>query len=169
MTLQIVCNSTPLIALSKINRFYILQNLFETITIPKAVYSEVIAAGQGRAGEPELRNAGWIKTSQVGNRDLVDFLKITLDAGEAEAITLAKENCANLLIIDDGAGRRMAKSTGIPITGTVGLLMRYYRDDTDEFQNAFHELLGHGFRLNNKVMAAIIKQHKAGMKKPSGL
>jgi predicted nucleic acid-binding protein len=50
-----------------------------------------------------------------------------LDAGEAEAIALALEQEANLLIIDESAGRAMARPLGIELTGTLGVLLKEFR------------------------------------------
>jgi len=112
----VVSDSTPLIALARINRFDLLQELFGELTIPSAVYTEVVTASKGRAGSEELKNASWIHCCQVNNRALVTFLKISLDDGEAEA--LAHEMGADLLLMDDGDGRHIAESVGL--TGTVG-------------------------------------------------
>jgi len=65
-------DSTPLIALARINRFGLLGEL----TIPSAVYAEVVTASKGRVGSEELKNADWIHCCQVSNRDLVTFLKL---------------------------------------------------------------------------------------------
>ncbi len=45
-----------------------------------------------------------------------------LDPGEQSAITLAQTLPADLLIIDERLGRRVASDRGIPITGTLGIL-----------------------------------------------
>jgi len=93
VTLRVVSNSTPLIALARIRRFQLLRELFGEINIPLAVYDEVVNAGKGRAGVIEVESADWIHYHQVSNSDLVAFLRISLDAGEAEAIALASVSC----------------------------------------------------------------------------
>jgi len=50
LKLRVVSNSTPLIALSRIRRLHLLRELFNEVTIPAAVYEEVVSAGKGRAG-----------------------------------------------------------------------------------------------------------------------
>ncbi len=157
MTLRVVSNSTPLIALAKISRFELLKDLFHEINIPKAVYDEVVTSGEGRSGCVELKNADWIQCHQVHNHDLVAFLKISLDAGESEAIALAREISADLLLIDDGDGRRVAESVDIAITGTIGLLLRYYRGTPKEFKDALDDLQAQGFRLSKKEYARVLK------------
>jgi len=158
MTIKVVSNSTPLIALSRIGRFNLLKELFHEIVVPDAVFSEVVTSGKGRAGSKELESAKWINCQQVNNRDLITFLKISLDDGEAEAIALAKEISADLLLMDDGDGRSIAGSVGISFTGTVGILLRYYRGNYADFKEALDELLAHGFRLSKVEYKKILEQ-----------
>jgi predicted nucleic acid-binding protein len=159
-SLNVVSDSTPLIALARINRFFLLQELFGEINIPPAVYYEVVIASKGRAGGKELKSANWIHSCEVINHDLVTFLKISLDDGEAEAIALAQETSADLLLMDDGEGRRIAESVGIKFTGTVGLLLRYYQGSYQDTKEALDELLAQGFRLSQKVYLKILEQIK---------
>jgi uncharacterized protein len=158
MLAKVVSNSTPLIALARIGRFGILQELFGELMIPTAVYTEIATHGKKRAGSDELQNAHWIQCYPVSNRALVTFLKISLDDGEAEAIALAQEMEADLILMDDQAGRYVAESVGIKLTGTVGLLSRYYRGQPLKFKEALDELLANGFRLNRTVYENILKQ-----------
>lgn len=158
MKLSVVSNSTPLIALARIRRFHLLQELFTEVNIPSAVYDEVVSAGQGRAGKAEVENAEWIICNQVKNSDLITFLRISLDAGEAEAIALAKEISADLLLLDDNDARNIAKSIGINFTGTIGLMLRYYRGHPADFKEALDELMAHGFRLSKIEYRKILEQ-----------
>jgi uncharacterized protein len=157
VNLRVVSNSTPLIALARISRFQLLQELFGEINIPQAVYDEVVSAGKGRAGVIEVENADWIHYRQVSNTDLVAFLRISLDAGEAEAIALSKEIGADLVLLDDSDGRNTAESVGIAVTGTIGILLRYYQGHPTAFKGALDELLAQGFRLSKKEYVKIIK------------
>jgi predicted nucleic acid-binding protein len=150
VNLKVVSNSTPLIALSKIDRLSIVKEFFGSIIIPTAVFVEVATDNKERAGKAEVSKAKWIHSEKVSNNLAVDILSANLDVGEAEAITLAKEIKADLLLIDDKDGRKAAKSVGVPITGTVGLLLRYYRGRKDDFKLALDELIAKGFRLSKK-------------------
>ena len=158
MKIKVVSNSTPLIALARIGRFYLLQELFAAIHIPSAVYDEVVNAGKGRAGVSEVENASWIIHHQVKNGDLVDFLRISLDAGEAEAIDLTREISANLVLLDDGDARNIAGSVKIDFTGTIGILLRYYQGRPANFKEALDALISQGFRISKAEYLRIIKQ-----------
>ena len=65
-----------------------------------------------------------------------------------------------MLLIDDRDGRKSAKSIGIPFTGTVGILLRYYRGDREEFKLVLDELIAKGFRLSKKEYEKILAQSK---------
>ena len=153
----VVSNSTPLIALASIGRFSTLQELFTQIHIPEAVLSEVAGDKRRRAGSREILTASWINTVHVENIPSVDFLRTLVDQGEAEAIVLSRELNADLLLIDDGGGRKIAESAAITGVGTVGLLLRYYRVDASSFRAALDELLSKGFRLAPKEYRKIVQ------------
>lgn len=150
MNIIVVSNSTPIIALARIGRLHILHDLFTTISIPDAVFTEVSADVKKRSGSSEVLKSHWIQTMVVTRSDIINFLSVSVDAGEAEAIALARETKADLLLIDDKEGRKIAESIGVAITGTVGLLLRYYKGQPDAFKKALDELMEQGFRLKKE-------------------
>ena len=81
----VVCNSTPLIALSRIGNLELLREYFSEVYIPCEVYDEVVTRGEGLSGAKEVKYADWIKVEVVTNEIAVDSLCTTLDVGESEA------------------------------------------------------------------------------------
>jgi len=160
MNLTVVVNSTPIIALARIGRLHILQDMFTTIIIPGAVFHEVTADSKKRPGSREAIKSPWIKTVNITPSDLLDFLSVSVDAGEAEAIVLAREAKADLLIIDDKEGRKIAESVGVSIAGTVGVFLRYYKGQPAAFKKALDELLKQGFRLKKEEYERILSLAK---------
>ncbi len=152
----VVSNSTPLIALSRINKFGLLREYFGEIHIPEEVFDEVVTRGGNLSGAEEAASAEWIKVGNVGNKIAVESLSITLDRGEAEAILLAREKDA-LLIIDDGDGRRTAESLGLKITGTLGILLLAHEDGKLDLKTAIDDLMAAGFRLSEKEYKRILR------------
>ncbi len=56
-----VSNASPLINLARINRFELMHRFYREITIPKAVYEEVVTRGGERDGAKDVREANWIR------------------------------------------------------------------------------------------------------------
>ena len=123
----VVSDSSPLIALADVKQLRLLRDLFTTILIPEAVYKEIVLHGTGRAGAEVVQSASWIEQRSVANAALADVLKLELDEGEAEAIVLALESGANLVLLDERHGRQRATRLGLRVTGVMGVLMEAKR------------------------------------------
>jgi predicted nucleic acid-binding protein len=122
-----VCDSSPFIHLAKIESLELFSRLYRRIFVPLAVWREVVEESDGRPGATEMQRAvaaGWMVKQAVENKALVVALRQTLDGGEAEAIALATELQPEILLLDDKLGRRMAVRLGVPVTGTLGVLLR---------------------------------------------
>ncbi len=118
----VVSNTTPIITLSLVGQLPLLHQLYGTVLIPTAVAHEILAGG-ARAGAAELQQASYIHTTPLQDPRRADLLS-DLDRGEAEAIALALEQNADLLIIDERWGRRHASRLGISLTGSIGILLK---------------------------------------------
>ena len=124
----VVSNASPLINLARIQRFDLLKQFYGRVTIPTAVYEEVVVYGQERDGSRDVRNATWIDRASPADDLAVSALSAQLDRGEASAIILARELNAELLLIDEIRGRRVAEKLGVKVTGTLGILTRAKRE-----------------------------------------
>lgn len=121
----VISDSSVLIGLSSIDQLHLLRELLnDEIFIPSAVWHEVVESGAGRPGAKRIESAGWITVRQAAETDLLCLLKTELDYGEAEAIALAKEIHAELILLDERTARKIAKSLRLNVLGTVGLLIR---------------------------------------------
>jgi len=124
---MIVSNSTPLINFAAIGRLDILESLFTTLTIPPAVEHELLERGAQYPNVTLIRQAAFIVEQDIHNEMLRAALMIDLDPGEAEAITLALEHKADLLLLDEIAGRTVAESYQLAFTGSIGCLVEAKR------------------------------------------
>jgi len=122
-----VSNASPLVNLARIGRLELLRDLFGEMCVPDAVWEEVVVAGEGQPGAQLLAQARWVVRRQVQNRSLVQALRQELDAGEAEAIVLALELKADLLLMDERLGRETAQHLGLKPTGVIGVLIEAKR------------------------------------------
>lgn len=120
--LKVVSNTTPIISLVKLNRLEVLKDLYGQVHIPLAVYRE-IEAGKSKGYYRDLLQVDWILISEVADKQTGKSFP-DLDAGEAEAIVLAVETSADLIILDERLGRFHAKHEGLNVTGTIGILIK---------------------------------------------
>lgn len=119
--MPVVSNAGPLIALSRIERLDLIETLFGEVIVPRAVYGEV-TRNPDLPGTRALEQAVWLSVQEVTDQVAVQRLRFWLDAGESEAIVLAQELGATLLM-DERRGRAIATTLGLQVTGTVGILL----------------------------------------------
>jgi len=120
---KVVSNTSPLINLAWLGQLHLLRELYGAVTIPEAVWHEIVVQGAGQPGAKEVSGVGWIGSCAVENKLLVLALHQELDAGEAEAIALAIEQKAGLLLMDERLGRETARYFGLNYTGVIGVLI----------------------------------------------
>lgn len=157
----VVSNAGPLIALAKIEQFELLRELFGKLCIPQAVYDEVVVIGAGKAGANETRQGvgNWIEVKKVKDLVMVKSLLTKLGKGESEAIALALEAKADLVLLDDYKARATAEFMGLNMTGTIGMLSRAQKKGLiSDLRPLLDELRAKGFRLSDKVYAEILKR-----------
>lgn len=162
--MKIISNSSPLIGLCSIDRLAILQELFESIIIPNAVYEELVFAGDDRPGSKEIKNAAdsWIDVKTLSNRDSIPLLESSLDRGEAEVIALGQELNADLLILDNKEPRNFAKAVDLNIIGTVGIIKLAWKKGI--IANPIFELYklkNKGFYIKQSIIDIIIEEYES--------
>ncbi|MEZ5449205.1 MAG: DUF3368 domain-containing protein [Thiolinea sp.] len=112
--MKVVCNTSPLIFLSKLKELELLSECFGEIHIPQAVKSEI-----GDLALPTSVNVSAI--SEFGKHYVAGALGV-LHTGELEAIRLAEEIRADWVILDDLRARQKALRQGLSVIGTIGVL-----------------------------------------------
>jgi len=120
----IISDTSPIINLAVIGQLNLLPKLYGRVIIPQAVYEEIVIEGAEQAGATEAAQADWIDIKQIPNRLLVTSLEGELDRGEAEAVVLAVELKAALLLIDERKGRIVANRLGVNSIGLLGILIK---------------------------------------------
>jgi predicted nucleic acid-binding protein len=121
----VISDTTPILSLIKIDRLKILEELYKKIIIPKAVYDELIINIDYQDEIDIIKRCTFIQIENVEENLSVVLLQreLKLDRGESEAIVLAKNINADLIIIDERKARRIAKDVGLKVTGTLGILV----------------------------------------------
>ena len=117
----VILNNTPLVSLWLLDQLPLLHQLFGQVIIPAAVQAEFLAI-ENSARQQALTTSNWIQITALSNPQLAQIY-IGLDRGEAEVLALAIEQSARLVIMDERKGRRYAQRLGLPLTGTLGILL----------------------------------------------
>ena len=153
---KVVSNTTPIISLLKIGKLEILKDLYDEIYIPQEVFNE-IEAGKHKKYYLNLLTFEWIKIEQIQDRKSIAYL-LDLDKGEAEAIVLATESEADLILLDESLGRFHAKHAGLRVTGTIGILVKAKKQGLiSELKPLILELKDKGVWLSESLIERILE------------
>ena len=118
----VISNSSPLIALGRVNHLGILESIFGEVVIPDAVYKETVVESNNKKQIKNITNAidaGFIKVIHPTTN--LAFTR-NLGAGEKGVLSLAKELNPDMLIIDDKKARREAEELGFQSFFTTDIL-----------------------------------------------
>ena len=154
--MKVVANATPLIALSMIQRLDLLRQLFDQVIVPEAVYQEVVIKGAGRPGADALAQADWIQMRSPQAVPTLEPLLLGLDVGEIQVLLLAWEIKPDWVLIDERVGRRVARAMGLPVKGTLGILLAAVLAELlspKEALDAVQQLVEGGIRISPRWQA----------------
>lgn len=145
----VVADASPLIALHQIEHLALLERLFAQVEIPPAVAQEVAPS------LPELPS--WIVVRELSQPIGSVILRAALGRGETEALGLAQELRAELVIVDDRPARRLALDLGLSVAGTAGILARARRAGfISAVRPLLEQLLSLGFRLSPAIIEQVL-------------
>lgn len=162
----VVSDTTPLRYLAVIGGLDWLQELFGQVVCPPEV---LVECRNENAPAPlrawVLSPPSWLRIMPVltGARGLP--IDASLDVGETAALCLALGIHADLVLLDERRGRAMAAQLGLPVTGTLGVLVEAALHGLVDFEAALALLVeGTNFRVGEPVIAAARARLAAGMK-----
>lgn len=139
----VVADSSPLIYLSRVGLLHVLPALFGEVVVPRTVWNEAVERRPSAPGIAVLRQASWIRV--VDDPPEVD---LGLDPGETAAILVAESTGADLLLIDERVGRKVAQQRGLVMRGTLGVLVQARQSDVlPALKPALDTLVAEGFRI----------------------
>jgi predicted nucleic acid-binding protein len=155
----VVADATPLIGLARIDHLDLLVKLFNQITIPQAVYDEVVTSAPQHPGAEAIKQASWIQVKTVADQNKVAYLRADLDPGEAESLVLAQELSADWLLLDEPKARLAAQLLDMRFIGTVGLLLlAKQRGHISQIHSLLDALIDQNFYLSQGIYQAVLKQ-----------
>ena len=111
----VVSDTTALTTLMKCGLEHVLPALYSEVLVPQAVADELL---DFHAALP-----AWCIVRETPASPLLDDLRAAIDPGEAEAIALAYDHQADLVLLDDKKGRRRAEALGLDCLALPAVLV----------------------------------------------
>lgn len=145
----VVSDASPINILVRIGHIDILPGLYGAVVVPPSVYAEM-----SHEGTPDLVRQ-WIRSapSWLGVRKpSIELPAEVPGRGEREAIGLALELKADLILMDDLKARMAAVAAGLAVTGTLGVLERAAATGLVDFRRAVQALRQTDFRIADELV-----------------
>lgn len=151
----VVSDTSPILSLALIGRLELLRDLYGTIMIPQAVRSEIAVE---QSGAPEVAQTDWIITRPIDPNIVLKLLLREVDRGEAEAIALALQTNADVLLIDERKARHLAAYLELGIVGLLDVLQEAkQRQLIVSVKPILDDLIARArFRLSHKLYQRIL-------------
>ncbi|MBD2429586.1 DUF3368 domain-containing protein, partial [Phormidium sp. FACHB-1136] len=152
--MTVVSDTSPINYLLLIDQVNLIPRLFQQIIIPDVVRDEMLDPSAPLVLQKWIVNPpAWLTVQAVSG---VDASLNTLDPGEQAAITLAQTLPADLLIIDERLGRRVASDRRIPIIGTLGILDAAASQGLIDLAEVITRLQQTNFRISRRIIQQLL-------------
>ena len=154
----VVSDTSPLLNLALIDRFDLLQSQFSDVTVPRRVWDELTDGQDGLEALRALRDDGFLHLVEVERSDLFVELFHELDLGETAAICYAVEENADLVLLDERDGRRVARRHDLTVTGIIGVLLRGAKTGEAELEHELDALREAGFWISDDLYEQVLSE-----------
>lgn len=155
----VVADTTPLRYLVVIEHEHLLPALYGRVLIPPAVAAELNQENTPWVVRTWLAaRPGWLEIRQP-TRTLPE---IDLDLGEKEAIALAEEVAADLLLMDEWDARREAGRRHLRVAGTLRVLADGASRGLTDLEQSFDRLRQTNFRVSSELLESLMEEHRRG-------
>jgi predicted nucleic acid-binding protein len=151
----VVADSGPLHYLILLDQTELLHRFYGQIVVPQAVLRELTSADTPQPVRDWLSSPpAWLRV-QEAPRNQVQLITADLDLGEKEAIALAELLRADLLLIDETAGRAEARRRGLRVTGTLGILRVAAEGELINVSETLMKLRETSFYVDENLLSSI--------------
>jgi len=155
----VIADTGPIHYLVLIGQSEILPALFERVILPSVVRDELARMEAPDAVRDWIQAApAWleVRSDSVSSSD--DASLESLDDGEKAALALAASLAADLILMDDRDGVRVARSQGFRVVGTLRVLELGARRGLLDLADAFERIKRTNFRYRQEIMDELLKQ-----------
>ena len=154
----VVSDSSLISGLLILDKLELLEKLYGKVYIPQSVTLELLKIQSKKDEIYEFLNYHWVKAVTITDLESYQRFRISLDEGESEAITLALELNADLLLIDELKGRQEAIKSGLNIVGLLGVLVEAKMKQLIPSVKAFLDtLIQNNFWIKPELYKAVLQ------------
>jgi len=161
--MKVIADTSILIHLAAIGRFYLLKQLFGEIIIPEGVYIEVVVEGWGLPGSLETSEGtrtGFIRMNKAMDKEKIKEFseKYKVSAANAEVIQLAKELNAQIVLANEEEVRDAAQEAGFQVKGCLGILIDSVKNKILSPRQAIQDidnLVASGYRISDDIISRL--------------
>ena len=151
----VVADSGPLHYLILLEQVDLLHTFYGEVVVPESVADELRAEGAPEQVSQWVSSPPpWLRTVSVSVADLAS-IDAGLDEGERAAISLAVRMRADLLLIDEAAGRAEAGRRGLRVMGTLGVLRAAADEGLLEVSDVLTRLKSTNFYVDDGLLETI--------------
>jgi predicted nucleic acid-binding protein len=151
----VVADSGPLHYLILLEHIELLRRFYGQVLVPEPVAGELSATAAPAVVRDWMRKPPtWVNVRPVPS-NAVAMITDDLDLGERAAIALAETMHADLLLIDEAAGRAEAKRRHLRVTGTLGVLRAGAEQGLVNVPDLLERLKGTSFYLDETLLNAV--------------
>ncbi len=146
-----VINASPIIALSRVGQMELLTRLPEVAIIPRLVADELLHGPEGDLARQAVES-GLFRIVKAPTAP-PELLAWDLGGGETSVLAYALANPGWVVVLDDGAARRCARSFSLTLTGTLAVVILAKQHGLIESAaQILHALQKVDFRLDDSVI-----------------
>jgi predicted nucleic acid-binding protein len=154
---EVIVNTSPLQYLYQLGLLDLLPAFYGQTFVPEGVARELSAGLARGVALPDVSSLSWLRVQPVTSRALLP-LAAGLGMGEREVLALALESAEPLVVLDDSLARRFARRLDLPLTGTLGLLLKAKQTGCiNQLRPVLRQLQALEFRLDRATRENVLK------------
>jgi predicted nucleic acid-binding protein len=152
-----VVNASPVITLARINHLHLLTELATAVWVTDAVAAEIVAGPDEDPARLALESGWGSRVTPLRVPD--EITQWSLGLGESSVLALAAERGSCTVVLDDASARMCARTLGIPLIGTLGVVLRARRVGiVSSASQILRELRGAGLYLDDATIRSALRR-----------
>jgi predicted nucleic acid-binding protein len=152
-----VVNASPIITLAKVEHLDLLSTLAPEFCVPEPVAEEILAGPLQDPARQALHD-GW-GNRRSGAKIPKGILEWGLGAGESAVLAACLESEMAVAVVDDADARKCAQVLGIPVLGTLGVVIRAkLRGLIPSAADVIRRLTAAGLHLESAMVTKILRE-----------